>query len=347
MNISQKSSTRICLNKECPRFRAAVLAAAGVLLLLLTVLSICAGAVAIQPRELWAVVSGEDCESKAYQIVAFVRLPRTLAAVFAGAALACSGAVLQTVLNNALASPNIIGVNAGAGLFTIALSALFPAWLNFSPLAAFLGALAAAVTVYLIARKTGASRMTIVLSGVAVSSILSAFTDTILTLYPDAQAGRTAFLIGSFSGVTMDQVKFAGACIAVGIVICLVLSYDMNVLALGDSTASSLGMRTAVYRMVFLILAALLAGSAVSFSGLIGFVGLIVPHAARFLVGRDNRVLLPLCVLLGGAFTLGCDVLARILFAPYELPVGIVMSFLGGPFFIYLLLKQKRGRMLD
>ena len=232
-------------------------------------------------------------------------------------------------------------------MFAIILSALFPQWLGFSPLAAFLGALIAAALVYLIAVRTGASRMTIVLAGVAVSSILSAFTDTILTLYPDAQAGRTEFLIGSFSGVTMDNVKLAGACILFGIAACLVLSYDMNVLSLGDSTAMSLGMRTGVYQMIFLILAALLAGSAVSFSGLIGFVGLIVPHAARVLAGRDNRVLIPLCALLGGAFTLGCDILARVLFAPYELPVGIVMSFLGGPFFLYLLLRQKRGRLLD
>ncbi len=347
MNTSPKSSIRISLNRESPRFRAALIAASGAALILLAAVSLCAGAVPIDLRSIWAVISGADTDSKAYQIFQYVRLPRTLAAALAGGALACAGTVLQTVLNNALASPNVIGVNAGAGLFAIILSALFPQWLGFSPLAAFLGALIAAALVYLIAVRTGASRMTIVLAGVAVSSILSAFTDTILTLYPDAQAGRTEFLIGSFSGVTMDNVKLAGACILFGIAACLVLSYDMNVLSLGDSTAMSLGMRTGVYRMIFLILAALLAGSAVSFSGLIGFVGLIVPHAARFLAGRDNRVLIPLCALLGGAFTLGCDILARVLFAPYELPVGIVMSFLGGPFFLYLLLRQKRGRLLD
>ncbi len=347
MNISPKFSIRIYLNKESPRFRVSLLAGAGLLVVLLAALSLCAGAVMIDLGSIWEAVSQGDTQEKAYQIFMYVRLPRTLAALLAGGALACAGAVLQTVLNNALASPNIIGVNAGAGLFTIVLSALFPQWLRFSPLAAFLGALAAAGAVYFIASRTGASRMTIVLSGVAVSSILSAFTDTVLTLFPDAQVGRTEFLIGSFSGVTMDSVKLAGVCILLGIAVCIVLSYDMNVLALGESTASSLGMRTGLYRMVFLISAALLAGSAVSFSGLIGFVGLIVPHAARFLAGRDNRVLIPLCALLGGAFTVGCDILARVLFAPYELPVGIVMSFLGGPFFIYLLLRQKRGRMLD
>ena len=204
-----------------------------------------------------------------------------------------------------------------------------------------------ALIVYGIACKTGASRMTIVLSGVAVSSFLGAFTDAILTFIPDTQMNRMAFLVGSFASASMEQVKFAGGCILLGVAAAMVLSYDMNVLALGEETASSLGMRTGLYRMAFLAIAALLAGSAVSFSGLIGFVGLIVPHAARVLVGQDNRYLIPLCALLGGAFTLGCDIAARTLFAPFEIPVGIVMSFLGGPFFIYLLLSRKGRRALD
>ena len=324
-----------------------VLAASACLLLALAAYSICAGAVPISLGELWQALTTGDTASKAGRIIHFVRLPRTLAALLAGCALAVSGATLQTVLSNALASPNIIGVNAGSGLFTIALAAFFPAYVQYTPLAAFLGALFALLIVYGIACKTGASRMTIVLSGVAVSSFLGAFTDAILTFIPDTQMNRMAFLVGSFAGASMEQVKFAGGCILLGVAAAMVLSYDMNVLALGEETASSLGMRTGLYRMAFLAIAALLAGSAVSFSGLIGFVGLIVPHAARVLVGQDNRYLIPLCALLGGAFTLGCDIAARTLFAPFEIPVGIVMSFLGGPFFIYLVLSRKGRRALD
>ena len=314
---------------------------------MLTAASICLGAVPVTLRELWEVLTAGSTATSAGRIVWFVRMPRTLAALLAGSALAVSGAILQTVLSNALASPNIIGVNAGSGLFTIALAAFLPGAARYSPVAAFLGALFAVLTVYGIARKTGASRMTIVLSGVAVSNFLSAFTDAILTFLPDTQMNRMAFLIGSFSGVSMDQVRFAAGYILGGIALAWVLSYDMNILALGEETAASLGLRTRRYRLIFLVIAALLAGSAVSFSGLIGFVGLIVPHAARMLVGHDNRWLIPLCTLLGGAFTLGCDIAARLLFAPFEIPVGIVMSFLGGPFFIYLLLSRKGRKALD
>ena len=346
MNIWPGFSIRTSLNKERAGRREAILLVSGVLLLVLAAASICMGAVPVTLRELAEALTTGETATSAGRIIWFVRMPRTLAAILAGSALAVSGAVLQTVLNNPLASPSIIGVNAGSGLFTIALAAFFPGAVRYTPAAAFLGALFAVFAVYGIARKTGASRMTIVLSGVAVSSFLSAFTDAILTFVPDTQMNRMAFLIGSFSGVSMDQVRFAAGYILFGVAVSVVLSYDMNVLALGEETAASLGLRTGLYRMVFLVTAALLAGSAVSFSGLIGFVGLIVPHAGRMLVGQDNRYLIPLCVLLGGAFTLGCDIIARVLFAPFELPVGIVMSFLGGPFFIYLLLSRKGRKSL-
>ena len=347
MNIWPGFSIRTSLNKERAGRREAILLVSGVLLLVLAAASICMGAVPVTLRELAEALTTGETATSAGRIIWFVRMPRTLAAILTGSALAVSGAVLQTVLNNPLASPSIIGVNAGSGLFTIALAAFFPGAVRYTPAAAFLGALFAVFAVYGIARKTGASRMTIVLSGVAVSSFLSAFTDAILTFVPDTQMNRMAFLIGSFSGVSMDQVRFAAGYILFGVAVSVVLSYDMNVLALGEETAASLGLRTGLYRMVFLVTAALLAGSAVSFSGLIGFVGLIVPHAGRMLVGQDNRYLIPLCVLLGGAFTLGCDIIARVLFAPFELPVGIVMSFLGGPFFIYLLLSRKGRKSLD
>ena len=201
--------------------------------------------------------------------------------------------------------------------------------------------------VYFVAQRTGASRIAIVLSGVAVSSFIGAITDTILTLRPDTAIDRAAFLIGGFSGITMDKVSFAGCFIVFAFVIALILGYDMNILALGDESAKSLGLNVVRLRFVFLILAALLAGSAISFAGLLGFVGLIVPHVSRLLVGYDNRNLLPVSALLGSVFTLLCDLLARVLFAPFEIPVGIIMSFLGGPFFIYLLIKGKRGRLYD
>jgi len=209
--------------------------------------------------------------------------------------------------------------------------AIFPAYISLLPLAAFAGALFTTLLVYFIAKKTGASRITIILSGVAVSSFISAITDTILTLWSDTAISRTSFLIGGLSGVTMDMIKLPGVLILISFILLLILSYDMNVLSLGDDMAKSLGLNVAKYRFAFIVLSSLLSGSAISFAGLLGFVGLIVPHAARFIIGYDSRLLVPVSALVGSLFTLLCDILARTLFAPYEVPVGIIMSFLGGP----------------
>ena len=171
--------------------------------------------------------------------------------------------------------------------------------------------------------------------------------DTLITLFPDSAIGANAFLIGGFSGVSWNHLLFALPYIAVGLLLAHLFRYELNVLGLGEDTAASLGLRVGRYRFMLIVTAALLAGSAVSFAGLLGFIGLIVPHAARFLVGPDHRLLVPVSALLGAVFTTGCDLLARILFAPYEIPVGIIMSFLGAPFFIYLILNRKRGRIHD
>ncbi len=335
------------LNKNSRSYNAAVIALLAVFLVIGIFLSISIGSSRISLSEIISAIQQGDSKSKVYQIISFVRIPRTLAAVLAGCALSVSGVILQSVLNNSLASPNIIGVNAGAGLFTVLITAFFPSSLYFTATAAFLGALLAVLIVYFLAQKTGASRMTIVLSGIAVSSFIGAITDTVLTLKPDTAISRTLFLIGGFSGVTMEKVGFSTWFVISSLIIALILSYDMNILSMGDETAKSLGLHVTKLRFIFLILAALLAGSAISFAGLLGFIGLIVPHAARFLVGYDNRLLIPVSALLGSVFTLLCDLLARILFAPFEIPVGIIMSFLGGPFFIYLLLKSKRGQLYD
>ena len=292
-------------------------------------------------------ILGKETSPNVVNIVNFVRIPRTIAAILSGCALSVSGLILQTVLNNSLASPNTIGVNAGAGLFTVLTAAYLPDLLYLTPIAAFIGGMLSVLIVYFIAQKTGASRMAIILSGIAVSSFIGAITDTVLTLWPDTAISRIGFLIGGFSGVTMDSIKLPSILIILASIITLILSVDMNVLALGDETAASLGLNVSVYRFIFLVLASLLAGSSISYSGLLGFIGIIVPHTARFLVGHDNMVLTPVCGLLGSVFMVFCDLLSRVLFAPFEIPVGIIMSFLGGPFFIYLLLSQKRGRIYD
>ena len=317
----------------------------GLLTLLLLVLAaVCLGSVPVPLRDVVAAVTGGEVPRQSYNIIHHVRLPRVAAALMAGSALAVSGAVLQAVLMNPLAGPNIIGVNAGSGLFVLGAAVLLPGRWEVIPLAAFLGALLACGIIYGLAAATGASRITIVLAGVAVSGFFGAGSDAITTLVPDAWTGASTFLVGGFSGVTIQNIRFSLWYIAGGLVLALLLCHDMNILALGEETAQSLGLSVRLCRLLFIVTAAVLAGGAVSIGGLMGFVGLIVPHAARFLVGEDNRRLIPASALLGASFVLGCDLLARVLFAPYELPVGILLNFLGGPFFLWLLLRQRRHR---
>ena len=329
---------------NCSLKRRARLCAAALLLLLIAaaVASMCLGASGLSPRELWgAAFAGED--SPAARIALYIRLPRTLAAMLSGAALAVAGVILQGVLLNPLASPNIVGVNAGAGFAALLFSCLFPAAAGLLPVAAFLGALAASLLILLLAGRMGASRLTVVLAGVAVNAILSAGTDLITTLEPEATLGMSAFMVGGFSGVSAARVYAAAAYILPALLLALLTADRLDVLGLGDEVAQSVGLRVRRARVGQLLLASVLAGAAISFSGLLGFVGLIVPHALRRLTGGENRTLLPLSMLGGALFVLLCDMAARTLFAPYEVPVGILLALLGGPFFLWLLLRRRKG----
>lgn len=313
-------------------FAAAALAAA--------VLSLCLGAVTVSPGELAAVVFGGQRTGTAAQILLYVRIPRTLGCLLAGAALACSGAIIQTVLANPLAAPNIIGVNSGAGVGAALCCALFPTAAAALPFAAFAGAFAGVMLVLLIAERAGASRITLVLAGVAISGMFSACIDAVLTVYPDALIGYSDFRIGGMANLTVQRIAPAGWMIVFCLAAAFVFSNEMDVLALGSDTAQSLGLPVRRVRVLLLMIAAALAGAAVSFAGLLGFVGLIAPHMARRLVGSEGRFLLPACAFGGAALLTVCDILARVLFAPYELPVGIVLSLAGGPFFLWLLFRR-------
>ena len=197
------------------------------------------------------------------------------------------------------------------------------------------------------ARKWGASRGTVILIGVAVNSLLGAVTDAIVTFFPDVGVMSNNFKIGEFSAVTYDKLIPAGIVILLTAAALLTLTNELDVLTLGDESAKGLGMNTPLFRTLFLLLAALLAGCAVSLAGLVSFVGLIVPHAVRRIAGSRSSCLIPLCGLFGGAFVCLCDTAARTLFAPYEVPVGIIMSFFGAPFFLFILIKGKGGHSRD
>ena len=322
-------------------------AALGALLAAALLLSVGCGSQWYTPARLWQALCAADAADPVWRILCFVRLPRTAAAVLAGAALGVAGALIQSVLNNAMASPNVIGVNAGAGLGELLAASLVPGAAALLPGAAFAGALAAALFIWLLAAVAGLSRTTLILAGVTVSSILTACMNTLKLLFPDAAVGSTAFLLGTLSGVTTAQVQRALPWLAAGFVLAALLAADLNVLQLGEDMAAGLGLPVARVRFAALLTAALLAGAAVSFAGLLGFVGLLAPHIARRLVGGDNRRLLPVTALASADLMLLCDVAARVLFAPFELPVGVLLSLVGGPFFLFLLLRRKRSRLYE
>lgn len=281
------------------------------------------------------------------RILAYVRLPRTVASILCGGALAVSGALIQGVLANRLASPSIIGVNSGAGLAVTLCTAfgLYSGW-ELS-IFSFIGAFSAVMFVTLVSRRWGASRSTVILLGVATNSFLGAISDTIITFVPEVGVMSNNFKIGEFSAVTYQKLIPAAIIILVTIAIVLTVTNEIDILALGEDSAKALGMNTSLMRTLFLLLAALLAGCAVSIAGLLSFVGLIVPHAVRRLAGSKSTHLPTLCALYGGSFVCFCDTLARTVFSPFEIPVGIIMAFLGAPFFVFILIKGKGGHRND
>ncbi|MFR3091052.1 MAG: FecCD family ABC transporter permease [Eggerthella lenta] len=236
-----------------------------------------------------------------------------------------AGAIIQAVLDNPLASPNIIGINSGAGLFVLIAASVFPSALWLPPLAAFAGALATALIIFGISLGASTSRLTVVLAGIAITSVFGAGMNTILIVNPDAYIGSSAFLVGGLAGVLMDDLWWPAVYIVAGLAAALLAAGKLNIMALGDDTAHALGMNVGACR---------LAAEASppcwrarpSASQACGVRGLIIPHQCGSSSG-DNRIVLPLSAVSGAAFVVVCDLLARAA-APYEVPVGILMAFL-------------------
>ena len=277
-------------------------------------------------------------------IVFDIRLPRTLAAIMAGAAFSVAGLLIQTASSNALASPNIIGVNSGAGFAVLVFLSFFPQLYRLLPLAAFVGALVAVSLVFLISSATRrmTSSSSLILSGIAVNALFNALISTLASLDPDVMGTYSAFSVGGFASVGMDQLAPAAIIMAGCLVAVLPLAHVMDIVRLSDEIASSLGYRPQRIRIILMALACLMAASAVSFAGLLGFVGLIVPHVASFLCPGGSRRTLTLSLLAGPVLVLVADFLGRMVMRPSELPAGVFMAMVGVPFFIFLLTRRSR-----
>lgn len=279
-------------------------------------------------------------------IIFFVRFPRVVIAALVGAALAVSGAVMQGMFRNPMADPGIIGVSSGASLGAVASIALglTAKSLYFMPLMASVGSLAAAFIIFLLASQGGKIPvMNLILSGVAVSMFLGSLTTVVLMFISGDQVKQFLFwTVGSLNGRRWEDLRLAFIPILACIALLLLFSRDMNILLLGEEEAQSVGLNPSKTRKFLLLLASVATASAVSVSGTISFVGLIVPHILRLVFGPDHRVLLPVSALGGAVFLVVCDLIGRTVLMPREVGVGIVTSFLGAPYFLFLLNKARK-----
>ncbi|MGH7458463.1 MAG: FecCD family ABC transporter permease [Longimicrobiaceae bacterium] len=316
------------------------------LLLAALVASVAAGAVPLSAGEVLAALLGKG-EPTAVTIVRELRLPRALQAALVGGALAASGAAFQALLRNPLADPYILGVSGGAAVgavATIALGWAFTAgWVI--PAAAFTGAGLAVMLVLRVAASVGRALDTrvLLLAGVVVGSFFNAAILLMLIL-SEAESFRSAifWMMGTLSGASWGGLRMLALYLLPGVLVLLALARPLNLLTVGEETASYLGVSVERSKLLAYGAGSLLAAAAVAVSGVIGFVGLVVPHTVRMLWGGDHRFLLPASVLAGAAFLVLADTLARVAAAPSELPVGVITAFVGVPFFVWLLRREVR-----
>lgn len=315
--------------------------------------SIMLGPVSISPLTVWKIAFSKvsfldhfitsDWSKAQEQIIWEIRFPRVILGAIVGAGLAVVGVAIQALVRNSLADPFILGVSSGAsvGATLVIIFGAFQIFGQYSlSIAAFLGALLSVVLVFIVAQVNGRiSTVRLLLSGIAISMMLSAITNYIVISAPREEGMRDAlfWMMGSLAGAKWEQLTIPFICLSMGIGTLLFLARPLNLLLMGENTASTLGLNIDLFKKILILITALLTGVLVAVSGAIGFIGLMVPHIVRLIIGSDHRHVLPLSALVGAIFLIWADVVARTIVAPQELPIGIVTALCGGPFFIWLL----------
>ncbi|MGV0851215.1 FecCD family ABC transporter permease [Mycolicibacterium phlei] len=329
-----------------------ILTLLAVLLAATATAGVAVGSVAVPAAEVWQILLHRFVPTALDQtwsparaaIVLDARLPRVLLAALVGAGLAVCGMVLQAVVRNPLADPMLLGVSSGAAVGAVlVLVAGVGAGLVAMPLAGFLGALGALVAVYLLARTGG--RMTtirLILAGVAVAEVLSAVASLLIVTSDDPHKAQSAvrWLLGGLGGATWSTLWGPTLVVLVGVGVLLAVTRSLNLLYSGEEVATTLGLDVHRFRAAMFVVVALMVGAMVAVTGAIGFVGLIMPHVVRMLVGADHRRALPAAALLGASFLIACDIASRTVAAPEELPVGILTALVGGPYFLWLMRRR-------
>ena len=312
------------------------------ILCILALISISIGSARYSLRDIMTNLLTE--ESNPIKIIIYnLRLPRIISAILIGAALSVGGALLQSVMRNPLADPGTIGVSAGAGTAATTILLLFPHMTTAIPIFAFGGAALACGLIYLLAWKGGVDPVRIILSGVAINSGLGGYNGFLQMLYSDNLQGVLGFMNGSLSGRSWSDVKTLAIYVIIGLFLALICIKSANALQLGDEMAKNLGINVNLSRIALSAVSAFLAAATVSVAGMIGFVGLVVPHIARMIVGSDYKIMIPTSMLLGAVVLLFADTVGRTLVPGMDIPVGTIMSMVGGPFFLYML--RKKGKI--
>ncbi|MEH2049426.1 FecCD family ABC transporter permease [Nostoc sp.] len=322
-----------------------ILLCLAVAIVVALVMNIGRGEYPISPLNIVKTILGLDTGNPDHLfVIQNLRLPRTLVAFMVGVALAISGTIFQGLTRNPLADPGIIGINAGASLAAVTVIVLFPSAPVYTlPLSAFAGALLMAILIYSLAWNNGSSPILLILMGIGLSAIASAITSLMITFGEISDVSDAlVWLAGSVYGRTWEQVFSLLPWLIVFIPMALTLARHLNALNLGDDVAKSLGSQVEWQRGLLVLVGVALAGAGVATAGNIGFIGLIAPHVGRQLVGTTHEGLIPTSALLGGVIVVIADLLGRTLFAPIELPCGVVTAAIGAPYFLYLLIRNRK-----
>lgn len=322
--------------RERPAYRVVVFTVLAIILVGSILLGISIGSVNLSFSEIMQGIVG-PADSEFRSVVRDIRIPRVLVAALVGMNLAVAGVILQAIMSNPLADPGIIGISSGAGLAGTVLLIVFPAMQGALPIFSFIGAMGAALIIYMLAWRDGIQPLRVILAGVAVSALCGAGISAVMVLYSDRIQGTINFMNGSLHMKGWAEFDLLWPYTLIGITLVLLFMSRLDIIVLGDDIARGMGMNVQANRLLLTAIAALLAASAVAAIGLLGFVGLIVPHIMRLVLGTSHRLLIPGAILGGAGIVVLSDTLSRWVFSPIEIPVGIVMSALGVPFFLFLL----------
>ena len=327
--------------RQTKTYKLTMIALLACLCVVSTIVCVAVGSVEYTVQQVMEALFNEEAEARL--IIWNIRFPRVLCGGIVGICLSLAGCILQGVMRNHMASPSTIGVTSGASFVGYMMLLAFPQYYHMLPIGAIIGSFATTMTIYVLAYDKGVSPVKMILSGMAVSAVFGAFNDMIKIFFSDRLADATGFMVGSLNGVSWDDFRLVLPYVAVGVFICFFLPSKMNILMLGDEMANTLGLRTERFRLFLIAVSSLLAGTSIAVAGMISFVGLIVPHIARLIIGSDYKYLFPTSILMGYSFVVICDTIGRVILPVGNLAVSVVLSFIGAPFFLYLLRKKDKN----